>query len=66
MKLPKKKKDKTAERGKRKLPPRPGGGAAGRAYQFELEHGLDKAGTDDESDNDSSAEQMNKKIGRSE
>ena len=66
MKLPKKKEDKMAEKGKRKLPPRPGGGAAGRAYQFELEHGLDKAGADDESDKDSSAEQMDEKIGRSE
>src|SRR2546421_540327 len=43
MKLPKKKEEEIEKQGGRKLPPRPGGGAAGRAYQFELEHGLDEA-----------------------
>ncbi len=42
MKLPKKKQKELEEKGKRKSPPVPGGGAMGRLRQFEKERGLDK------------------------
>jgi hypothetical protein len=41
MKLPKKTQDALAAAGRRKAPPAPGGGAAGRAHQFALERGIE-------------------------
>ena len=43
MKLPKKTQAGFTAKGQRKSPPGPGGGAAARAFQFELEHGVEPA-----------------------
>jgi hypothetical protein len=46
MKLPKKTQAGFTAKGQRKSPPGPGGGAAARAFQFELEHGVEPAASE--------------------
>ena len=56
MRLPEKKQKELEKKGKRKSPPVPRGGAAGRLDQFELERGLDKSDTGDTAPDESKEE----------
>lgn len=53
MRLPEKKQKELEKKGKRKTPPMPGGGAAGRLHQYELERGLDQSDHDKQSPDES-------------
>jgi hypothetical protein len=50
---------------KRQGPSLPGGGAAGRAYQFGIGHGIEKEGSENEGEEKSTAEELQQKIGGS-
>ncbi len=60
MRLPEKKQKELEKKGKRKSPPVPGGGAAGRLHQYEVERGLDETDTGDAATDESSEERDEK------
>ena len=64
MKLPEKTQKELEKKGKRKSPPLPGGGAAGRLHQFEVERGLNESDPGEAAGADETVEERDEK-GRS-